>query len=173
MYGIKEEAEAAEGDDDDDDIAASIQKELDALNAKGKKREQRIFHPMKMNVDCLLFFRVKAPVDPVELVKRICDDAKNSTDSTLFKCRFVNRLTPVTVIGKANESGLLKVARKTLSPYFKLNAPQTKAAPDGSEDEEKSESESEPAEEDQKETPEIKPSTVSSTVWGLICASLD
>lgn len=157
MYGIKEETETAEGGDDDDDVAASIQKELDALNAKGKKREQRIFHPMKMNVDCLLFFRVKAPVDPVELVRSICDDAKNSTDLTLFKCRFVNRLTPVTVIGKANESGLLKVARKTLSSCFKLSAP----AKDGSEDGEKSDSESGPAEEDQREMPEIKPLTVS------------
>lgn len=125
MYGIKEKEAAGSEDGDAEDIEAAIQREVAAINAKpktGSDDEDQYFVPIKMNVDCLLFFRTKAPIEPVEFVRRICTDAK-AREPGLFKCRYVNRFTPVTVIGKASETGLLDVARKALAPYFKLKPP--------------------------------------------------
>lgn len=164
MYGIKDETDAVPEDSDDDDIEAAIQKEVAALNANGKSgNESRTFTPMKMNVDCLLFFKTKKPIEPVEFVRRICADAKNSTDPTQLKCRYVNRLTPVTVIGKASESGLLEVARKALAPHFKISSVQPPAAgiAQGKEEESTKNGEAETAAPQETQTPELKPSTVS------------
>jgi tRNA acetyltransferase TAN1 len=123
---------------------------------------------VKMNVDCLLFVRTRAPIEPLEFVRRICADAKAREPGQL-KCRYVNRLTPVTVIGKASEAGLLDVARKALSPIFKLNSPTQMTA---SKEAEKEKSEASPSEEqatseskavatEEPEAQEYKPSTVS------------
>jgi tRNA acetyltransferase TAN1 len=171
MYGIKEKDTESE-DGDVDDIEAAIQKEVAAIKADGKgDDEDRYFTPMKMNVDCLLFFKTKAPIEPLEFVRRICTDAKAREPG--FKCRYVNRFTPVTVIGKASESGLLEVARRALAPIFKLNpstetpakegenmdAETSEQAKDGT-SETKDDSESKPAV-TEPETREYKPSTVS------------
>lgn len=121
MYGIKPKGEVASDDEEDGDIEAAIQKEVAALTAKAPADgEPDVFTPMKMNVDCLVFVKTAAPIEPVEFVRRICTDAKDSTDSTQLKCRYVNRLTPVVVLGKASESGLVEVAKAALAPYFDL-----------------------------------------------------
>lgn len=65
----------------------------------------------------MLFFKTHAPVDPVDLVTAICKDA---AAGGARKSRFINRLTPMTAIGKATESGIKETARKVLSPYFDL-----------------------------------------------------
>ncbi|KAK5653539.1 hypothetical protein OQA88_8798 [Cercophora sp. LCS_1] len=121
LYGIKEKEPES---DDEDDLEAAIQKEVAALNASAKGKaddsEDSVFTPMKMNIDCVLFVKTKAPVEPVEFVRRICIDAKDPKQGQL-RCRYVNRLTPVTDIGKASETGLLEVARRTLAKSFKIS----------------------------------------------------
>jgi hypothetical protein len=95
--------------------------------------------PIRLNVDCLLFVKTQPPVNPVEFVKRICEDAaklsassesngcgdavvsKNPETKTMFRCRYVNRLTPVSATGKATEQGLIEVARKVLGEWFDLS----------------------------------------------------
>ncbi|KAK0724775.1 hypothetical protein B0H67DRAFT_114040 [Lasiosphaeris hirsuta] len=121
LYGIMDKGDTDSNDGDIDDLEASIQKEVDALKAKGKADggEERIFTPMTMNVDCLLFFKTRAPVEPVAFVKRICADAK-AGDSGQLKCRYVNRLTPVVIMGKATGEGLVEVAKKALAPFFEF-----------------------------------------------------
>ena len=122
MYGIKIEAEAVPDGGDDDDIDAAIQKEVAAMNTKktAEEKEKQIFTVMKMNVDCLLFVKTKAPIDPVEFVRRICLDAKEITKHDQMKCRYVNRFTPALIMGKASEAGIIDVAREALSPFFAL-----------------------------------------------------
>ncbi|KAK3320030.1 hypothetical protein B0T19DRAFT_277891 [Cercophora scortea] len=129
VYGIKEKEAGA--DDDDDDIEAAIHKEVAALNAKpGDGDAKRTFTMMKMNVDCLLFVRTRAPINPIDFVRRICIDAKDGSEPGQIKCRYVNRFTPASVMGKATEEGLLEVARQALSPYFDLSGKRA-AAPAG------------------------------------------
>jgi len=176
MYGIKDTGDAESEDGDDDDIEAAIQKEVAAIKDKGKgDNEDHHFIPMKMNVDCLLFFKTKAPVEPVEFARRICADAK-AREPDQFKCRYVNRLTPVTVIGKASEAGLIEVARKALSPFFKLNAPTEAPAPEEGEKGDAGPSEGQAKDGNESIAPvaeqagrEYKPSTVSCLLpfWAL------
>ncbi|KAH8903280.1 hypothetical protein BR93DRAFT_931304 [Coniochaeta sp. PMI_546] len=126
LYGVKQPGEEdAAQDDEEEDIEASVKRELDAMKATGKeaKAAGRIFTPVKMNVACLLFVRTRAPVEPVEFVKRICQDAKSGEQRT--RSRYVNRLVPMTAIGKATEQGLVELARKVLGELFDLSGKRT------------------------------------------------
>lgn len=64
----------------------------------------------------MVFIKTEAPVDPVALVKRICQDAQESPARK--RTRFVKRLSPMTLLGRASEEGLEKVAKEVLAPYF-------------------------------------------------------
>lgn len=77
-----------------------------------------------MRDNCLLFMKTKPPLDPVALVKRICQDAQSWTDPKTRKTRYVNRLTPITQIGRATEASVRETARKTLLPHFDLAGSQ-------------------------------------------------
>ncbi|KAK0714314.1 hypothetical protein B0T21DRAFT_387038 [Apiosordaria backusii] len=117
-------AEKKDGDDDEDadDIEAAIKKEVEALNANRKGTDGgHNMTPLKMNVDCLMFVKTKPPIDPVAFVRRIVEDAKFASETGQMKCRYVNRLTPVSVTGKATEQGLEAVAREALAPFFDLS----------------------------------------------------
>jgi hypothetical protein len=123
MYGIKDKDDAGSDDEDVDDIEAAVKKEAAALKTKGTKDAvDEYFTPLKMNVDCLVFFKTRHPIQPIEFVKRICSDAQGSKEPGQFRCRYVNRLTPITHIGKANKTGVLEVAKRVLAPHFKLSA---------------------------------------------------
>ncbi len=62
-----------------------------------------------------MFFKTRQPVEPVSFVHTICKDA---AASGLKRTRFVKRLTPMTIMGKATESGLAEVAKMVIAPYF-------------------------------------------------------
>ena len=139
-------------DDEDDDIEAAIRKEVAALNAERTGADgagsgsgsgsASLLAPVKLNVDCLLFVKTRPPVDPVAFVRRICEDARRpgtsasasapaAADPSQFRCRYVNRLTPVSVTGKATEQGLVEIARKVLAPFFDLSGKRSGAGVTG------------------------------------------
>lgn len=64
----------------------------------------------------VVFFKTIAPVDPVHFVKAICQDAMQNP--RLKRTRFSKRLSPMTLIGRASEEGLEKVALEVLKPHF-------------------------------------------------------
>lgn len=64
----------------------------------------------------VIFFQTQEPIEPVMFVHRICTDAIES--SGLKRSRWVQRLTPMTLMGKATEKGLDEVARAVLGPHF-------------------------------------------------------
>lgn len=66
----------------------------------------------------MLFFKTIPPVMPVEFVHRICEDARNNPQKR--RTRFVNRLTPMAMMGKATEKGLEEVAEAVLREHFHL-----------------------------------------------------
>ncbi|KAJ4291526.1 hypothetical protein N0V88_006123 [Collariella sp. IMI 366227] len=126
LYNIKSIHDApksagdnGEEEEEEDDIETAIQKEIATLSAKSTPGtpntppQPNQMKPMKMNVDCLLFVKTAAPVDPVAFVRRIAEDARRCEEIPgLMRCRYVNRLTPVSVMGKATEVGLGEVARR-------------------------------------------------------------
>ena len=64
----------------------------------------------------VIFFKTRAPVEPVSFVRRICEDA--AKHNAPKRTRFCNRLTPMTLMGKATEEGLEKTAKEVLAPHF-------------------------------------------------------
>jgi tRNA acetyltransferase TAN1 len=64
----------------------------------------------------VIFFKTRAPVEPVSFVRRICEDA--AKHNAPKRTRFCNRLTPMTLMGKATEEGLEKTAKEVLASHF-------------------------------------------------------
>ncbi|KAH6653737.1 THUMP domain-containing protein [Truncatella angustata] len=121
IYGIERQAVAEDSDDDDADIEASIQKEIESMNTVNKsRRADSAFAPMRVNIDCLLFVKTKPPVEPRELVRRICEEAQVITDRGQRKSRFINRFIPITLMGKATENGVEELAKTVLAEHFQL-----------------------------------------------------
>ncbi|KAB5518746.1 hypothetical protein GE09DRAFT_1195429 [Coniochaeta sp. 2T2.1] len=128
MYNVTQPGEGADpaSDEEEVDVEASLKRELDAMKATGKeaKLAGRIFTPVKMNVACLLFVRTRAPVEPVEFVKRICQDAKSGgggQKKRMMRSRYVNRLVPMSYVGRATEEGLVELAGRVLGGVFDLS----------------------------------------------------
>jgi hypothetical protein len=74
--------------------------------------------PVYLDLQCVLFFKTTRPIVPVDFVQWICEDAKDSPVKR--KMRFVNRLTPMALMGKATEKGLEEVGRVVVGEHFQL-----------------------------------------------------
>lgn len=85
-------------------------------------REERRgeFNNVVLRTAAVIFFQTRAPIEPVSFVHRICADAVES--SAVQRSRWVQRLTPMTLMGKATEKGLEDVARAVLAPHFHAQA---------------------------------------------------
>lgn len=124
MYGIKSGEDCDASDAEEEDIESAIQKELGALKDKGKRSSDHALAEVRIKEECLLFMKCKPPIEPVEFSRRICQDAA-STGHGGAKARYLNRLTPLTAIAKASETGLDEAARKALAGHFKLKSAGT------------------------------------------------
>ena len=116
LHGSPEEHSNEEDSNDnaDVDIEAEIQKEVQGIKSNVTKREAS-FLPVKMDIQCVLFFKTRPPIEPVSFVHTICKDA---AEGATQRARFVKRLTPMTMMGKATEDGLARVADAVLRPVF-------------------------------------------------------
>lgn len=115
LYGeTKDEDEDAGEDDAEVDIEAEINKEVRGIK-KDSTKKGALFQTVKMDIQCVLFFKTRAPVEPVGFVHQICKDALQGATK---KCRWVKRLTPMTMMGRATVEGLEKVAKDVLEPVF-------------------------------------------------------
>lgn len=115
---------ADDDDEDGGDIEAAIQKEVGDLKDKKASSTNSVFTEVRINQDCLLFMKCESPVEPVEFSRRICLDAAGVGHGGA-KARYLNRLTPVSVIVKASENGLEEGARRALAGHFKLKPKET------------------------------------------------
>jgi hypothetical protein len=89
-----------------------------------KKGTPKLFSPVMIDLPCVLFFKVQPIVDPVDFVYKICEEVL--ANPRIRRMRYVNRLTPVSVIGKATEKGLEEVGNMVLGTQFQLAPGQTK-----------------------------------------------
>lgn len=104
-------------DDAEDDIEASIKKELESLS--NKKGKPQTFRAVRIDVPCLLFFKTQLPVDPAEFILKICEEVVSKPN--IRRMRYINRLTPVSSVGKATENGLAEVGKAVLGKHFQLS----------------------------------------------------
>ncbi|KAL8697418.1 MAG: hypothetical protein Q9201_007130 [Fulgogasparrea decipioides] len=96
-----------------DDIEAEIRREVSGMQ---DSKQDSLFVPVKLDIPCVLFFKTRAPVEPVSFVHNVCEAATN--EDTRRKTRFVKRLTPMTRMGKATKKSLEEVAKVVLAPMF-------------------------------------------------------
>ena len=117
LYGIDApDVEPATEQDVEDDIESSIRKEINSMARK--QGPAKLFTPVYLDLQCVLFFKTRPPVVPVDFVRRICEDANNNAAKK--RVRFVNRLTPMTMIARATEKGLEDVGKLVLGEHFQL-----------------------------------------------------
>ena len=116
LYGSPEEYPDGEDSNEDAeaDIEAEIKKEVQGMRSKGTNKEA-LFQSVKMDIQCVLFFKTRPPIEPVSFVHTICKDA---AEGATQRARFVKRLSPMVMMGKATEDGLAKVADAVLRPVF-------------------------------------------------------
>ncbi|ROT42709.1 hypothetical protein SODALDRAFT_326861 [Sodiomyces alkalinus F11] len=119
LYNIAPPREHCQSQDEED-IEASIEKELEGFKAGGPKRSNGLFKAIRADIDCVFFMKTREPVDPVSFCRKICEDAKCCSNLRERKTRYINRLTPVSILDKASENGVERVARKALAPWFDL-----------------------------------------------------
>ncbi|KAE9369467.1 hypothetical protein N431DRAFT_427628 [Stipitochalara longipes BDJ] len=122
FYGIVSRLVAQEDDEDEsvDDIESSIQKEIASM---GKRQNHaKLIVPVRLDVQCVLFFKVRQPIDPVDFVHRICIEVVSTPG--IRRMRYINRLTPMTLMGKATEKGLEEIGAAVLNEHFNLRESQ-------------------------------------------------
>ena len=118
FYGLVSGSDELEEEDESvDDIEASIQREVASID--NKKGSTKLFSPVHLDLECVLFFKTSSPIDPVDFVHRICKEVVSKPD--VRRMRYVNRLTPMTIIGKATEKGLEEVGKTVLGTHFQLS----------------------------------------------------
>ncbi|KAK1971822.1 THUMP domain-containing protein [Colletotrichum sublineola] len=130
IYNIVPPDEGVESDNEGEDIEASIKKELEGISGGSKSKSKRNFKAIKAGIECVFFMKTRDPVDPVELCRRICQDASLCADLKERKTKYINRLTPVIFVDKASENGVARVARKTLAAHFELTKDVISSATD-------------------------------------------
>ncbi|KAL1991393.1 hypothetical protein VTN49DRAFT_5385 [Thermomyces lanuginosus] len=107
------EAETAP-DEEEEDIEAQIKKEVEGLQPKSSA--SRLFQPIKLDIPCMVFIRVDKSIDPVKLVHDLCAEAKAHPEKK--QCRWVRRMTPVSLIRKTLSVELSEFAKTVLGPHF-------------------------------------------------------
>ncbi|KAG4412093.1 hypothetical protein IFR04_014768 [Cadophora malorum] len=119
FYGIK--PGSGEDAEDEDDIEASIQKELAALD--NKSSTTKLFSPVHLEIPCVLFFKTGPAIEPVDFVHRICKEVVEKPG--VRRMKYVNRLTPMTLMAKATEKGLQDLGSTVLHKHFHMAADAT------------------------------------------------
>jgi tRNA acetyltransferase TAN1 len=110
-----------EQDNHDADIEASIREEISDLK---KSSSKNLFQPVKIDVRCVVFFKTRAPIEPVALVHRVCTDTLQGHREQ--RSRWTRRLTPMSMMGKATEKGLEDVSKVVLAPHFHADGVKSK-----------------------------------------------
>ncbi|KLU84576.1 hypothetical protein MAPG_03616 [Magnaporthiopsis poae ATCC 64411] len=121
LYNVTPRDDAVvEAEDEDEDIEASIQRELTSMKPKDDRERPRdeVFTILRQSVDCLLFVKTREPIEPVEFAHHICVDAKTAADPKSRRSRYLNRLTPITLVGRASDKGVEEVCEKVLPQWF-------------------------------------------------------
>lgn len=114
FYGIKPDSGEVE-EADDEDIEAAIQREVASMTDKEKPK---LFAPVHLDMVCVMFFKTRPPIDPVDFVHRICEEVTSKPG--VRRMKYVNRLTPNSLIGQATEKGLAKLGKAVLEKHFQL-----------------------------------------------------
>lgn len=116
----RDEAEDEQTDEKPSDLSVEdqIKKELEELKTKkdgDKKSASDLLHAMDLGCECLVFIKMRKPIQPAEFISRICQEAHASKEKNT---RFTQKLTPVSYSVSASMEELKKLAESVLKPHF-------------------------------------------------------
>ena len=78
---------------------------------------KRLTSPLLGPLYTVIFFRLKPPLVPTEMVRALCESAQQAGAGSI-RSKFLHRLTPISRTGKATVGGLEGVAKAVLEPHF-------------------------------------------------------
>ncbi|KAI5790697.1 hypothetical protein DFH27DRAFT_486193 [Peziza echinospora] len=118
--------EGEEGEEEEEvDIETMMARELEGIRSTGKRakgegkkaggEKKKVFASVRLDAQCVVFFRTNSPISPSTFVHAICEDA---LETRTVQSRVTHRLTPIERTGKATLEGLEEVAAHVLKPYF-------------------------------------------------------
>ncbi|KAG5208009.1 THUMP domain-containing protein [Trichophyton interdigitale] len=119
----KDDGTGDENENDDVDIEEQIKREVEQMQPK---RSKAPFQLINLDVPCLIFVKTSGTLNPVDIVHRLCIDARTHPEQK--RSRWVKRLTPITSMKKILGGGLEELARDVLRPHFHSGGPPRKYA---------------------------------------------
>jgi tRNA acetyltransferase TAN1 len=109
---VEDSAEAGEVD-----IEASIEAELASMKPKAQgAAPAQLFQSVRLEVMCVIFFKVDKRIDTVDFVQRICEEVLAGR----VGARNIMRLTPMVKMERAIQTGLLDCCTEVLGRSFVL-----------------------------------------------------
>lgn len=105
-------------DDKELSVEDKIKKELAELESSknnDKNAKKSVLQPIDLGCECLVFIKTKKPIEPADLVHRLCEEASVTKAKNT---RFTQKLTPIQYSVSASMEELLKLAQKVLKPHF-------------------------------------------------------
>lgn len=83
-----------------------------------QKSKTKLFSPVHLDIPCVLFFKTRHPIDPIDFVHKICEEIVARPG--VARMKYVNRLTPMTLMAKATEKGLEDLGKTVLGEHFNM-----------------------------------------------------
>ncbi|KAL9106947.1 MAG: hypothetical protein Q9227_008070 [Pyrenula ochraceoflavens] len=109
----------------DEDVEASIGKEIVDMQLSSTAKETP-FSYVKLDIECVSFMKLASHLDPVSIVHHFCAEAQSNPGRK--RTRFVQRMTPMSLIRKKLPSGLDELCDIVLKTAFHHGAPPKKFA---------------------------------------------
>ena len=115
---LKDEKSAVDEDDGKDgkelSVEDAVEKELAEIRKEDSKNGNGLFRGVPLGVESLLFFQIRKPLIPSEVVTKICDNVKNGE---VKGGRYVQRLVPIDMSCNASETEIKKLIHKSVKDY--------------------------------------------------------
>ncbi|KAJ3023752.1 THUMP domain-containing protein 1 [Thoreauomyces humboldtii] len=115
IYGPQEN-QADDSGSEDGDVSDMLNKELKQLKAVKTDKKQQ-FQWCKTNMDCIIFLRTHAPIEPSSFVHTMLKDLESRN---IKRTRYTQRLHPVQATCRAYMADIKIMAEKLLAPHFKV-----------------------------------------------------
>ncbi|KAG7663357.1 uncharacterized protein J8A68_003105 [[Candida] subhashii] len=121
---IEELYKVSELEDEEDEDESSVKEELsieDKLQQElnemkeSSKNKTNLLTPIDIDCECLVFIKTKKPIDPEELVEKVCEE---SYESTVKRTRYTQKLSPVMDSCSASKEELQNLTRRVLARHF-------------------------------------------------------
>lgn len=107
--------EEDEVEEKDLSVEEKIQKELEELKKGEKSVNKDVILAIDLGCECLVFVKIRRPIELAELIERLCQEAH---DSKVKNTRYTQKLTPISFSVSASMDELKKLAEKVLKPHF-------------------------------------------------------